>query len=83
MIFDQQFMNELAEQIAAKLRPVAGKAERWPELMSIETAAKYMDRSENSIRCLVESRVVPSCRIDRRVQIRRIDLDRVMERSTV
>ncbi len=81
MIFEQQFVDELADRIAAKLRP-APTVQRWPELMSIETAAKYLDRSENSIRCLVDAKLVPSCRIDRRVQIRRIDLDRLMERST-
>jgi excisionase family DNA binding protein len=80
-MFERQFVDELAERIAAKLRPPA-TVDRWPELMSIETAAKYLDRSENSIRCLVEAKLVPSCRIDRRVQIRRLDLDRLMERST-
>jgi excisionase family DNA binding protein len=81
-MFERQFVDALAEQIAAKLRPTAAKSERWPELMSIETAAKYLDRSEHSIRCLIESKTLPACRIDRRVQVRRIDLDRVMERST-
>lgn len=80
-MFERQFVDELAERIAEKLRPAAS-SQRWPELMSIETAAKYLDRSENSIRCLVESKMLPSCRIDRRVQIRRVDLDRLMERST-
>lgn len=34
------------------------------------------------IRHLLEARLLPSCRIDRRVQIRRIDIDRLMERHT-
>jgi hypothetical protein len=45
--------------------------------MSIETAAEYMAREPGGVRHLLEAKLLPSCRIDRRVQIRRVDIDRL------
>lgn len=66
--------------MAARLPKAAGQ--RWPELMSIEIAAEYMGREPGGVRHLLDAKLLPSCRIDRRVQIRRVDIDRLMERHT-
>lgn len=79
-MFDREFINEIATAVAARLPKAPSK--RWPELMSIEIAAEYMGREPGGIRHLLETKLLPSCRIDRRVQIRRIDIDRLVERHT-
>jgi hypothetical protein len=82
-VFDESFIKQLAValsvEMAQKVKPLA---RQWPELMSIETAALYMDRTPDGIRHLIEAKLLPTCRIDRRVQVRRVDLDRLMERNT-
>jgi hypothetical protein len=79
-VFDEAFIEQLAAAVAAKLpKPPSG---RWPELMSIKDAAEYMGRSEGGIRHLIEAGLLPVCKIDARVQIRRVDMDRVIERHT-
>ncbi len=79
-MFDREFINEIASAVAARLPKPSNQ--RWPELMSIETAAEYMGREPGGVRHLLEAKLLPSCRIDRRVQIRRVDIDRLMERHT-
>lgn len=82
-VFDETFIKELAVAISVEMTQKAKAAPRqWPELMNIETAALYMDRTPDGIRHLIEGKFLPTCRIDRRVQIRRVDLDRLMERNT-
>jgi hypothetical protein len=82
-IFDETFIKQLALALSAELAQKAKSSPRhWPELMNIETAALYLDRSPDAIRHLIEAKLLPSCRLDRRVQIRRVDLDRLMERHT-
>ncbi len=82
-MFEQQFVDQIARAVALELRKMkTNQPERWPEVMSIETAAKYLDRTPEGIRHLIDAREVPTFRIDRRVQLRRVDLDRLVERHT-
>lgn len=82
-IFDETFIKQLAVALSVELTLKAKSAPRqWPELMNLETAALYMDRSPDAIRHLIEDKLLPVCRIDRRVQVRRVDLYRLMERHT-
>jgi excisionase family DNA binding protein len=82
-MFDQTTLDQLADAIAKRLRSAAAKQpERWPELMTIETAARYMDRTPSAIQNMIEAKMIPVCRLDRRVQLRRADLDRIIERKT-
>lgn len=77
-MFDEALIEQLAVAVAAKIpRPVHGRS---PELMSIKCAAEYMGRPEGGIRHLIETKVLTTCKIDRRTQIRRVDIDRVIER---
>jgi hypothetical protein len=79
-MLDEVFIERLAAAVAAKMPRPTGV--RWPELMSIKVAAEYMGRPEGGIRHLIATKVLPTCRIDRRTQIRRVDIDRVIERHT-
>ena len=80
-VFDETFIKQLAVALSVELAQKAkASPPHWPELMNIETAALYLDRSPDAIRHLIEAKLLPACRIDRRVQIRRVDLDRLMER---
>jgi excisionase family DNA binding protein len=83
-MFDEATLDQLAAAIAKRLRAATPKQpERWPELMTIETAAHYIDRTSSAIQNLIEAKAIPVCRLDRRVQIRRADLDRMIERKTI
>jgi hypothetical protein len=76
-------IDALAEAIAKKLaRNAQPPARRWPEVMNVETAAEYMDRSPDAIRHLVRLKVLPATKIDHRLQLRRVDIDRVAERNS-
>lgn len=52
-------------------------------LLSIDEAAIYLGRTSGAIRELVFKGKVPAVKIDRRVQIDRQDLDRLIEKSKV
>ncbi len=83
-MFDEATLNQLADAIAKCLRAAEAKQpERWPELMTIETAAIYIDRAPSAIQKLIDAKAIPVCRLDRRVQLRRADLDRIIDRKPV
>jgi len=69
----------LAEALTERLKT---RRQEWPELMSKETAADYIDRTTPAIDALIKKRVIPVCNIDGRTQIRRKDLDRLIEKRT-
>lgn len=82
-MFDEPTVKQLAVAIAAELKHGREIPTQWPEIMSVETAARYMDRSVEGVRNLVKTKVLPATRIDNRLQIRRLDIDRLAERKTV
>lgn len=71
--------DRVADAVAERLK---FRRQEWPELMSKETAAEYIDRTVPAIDGLIKKRVIPVCNIDGRTQIRRKDLDRLIERKT-
>lgn len=82
-MFEQAFIEKLAAAVAVALRIEKAKApERWPEIMSMETAALYIDRTSEAVRHLLSAGEIPTCKYDRRVHVRRVDLDRWAERHT-
>jgi excisionase family DNA binding protein len=52
-------------------------------LLSVTEAAEYLGRTPWGIRGLIDNGKIPVVRIDRRVQIDRHDLDRIIEMSKV
>lgn len=82
-MFDQATLDQIADALARRLKAEKAKQpERWPELMSVDTAARYIDRSVSAVRHMIDTKMLPTCQIDRRVQIRRVDIDRLIERKT-
>jgi excisionase family DNA binding protein len=75
--------QRIAERVVTLLQEHKFKieAKRWPEIMGVETAAQYMDRTVSAVRNLVQDGVLPATKGDGRLQIRRIDIDRWAEKS--
>ena len=49
-------------------------------LLSVPEAAEYLGRTPWAVRGLIDNGKLPVVRLDRRVQIDRLDLDRLIER---
>jgi excisionase family DNA binding protein len=52
-------------------------------LLNVPEAAEYIGRTEEAFRQMIHRGKIPVVRIDRRVQIDRTDLDRLIERNKV
>ena len=52
-------------------------------LLSVPEAADYLGRTVWAVRGLIDNGKLPAVRLDRRVQIDRLDLDRLIERCKV
>ena len=61
---------ELLEQRKFKI-----EARRWPEVMDLETASEYMCRTIPAVRNLIRTGQIPAMRGDRKVQLRKCDID--------
>jgi helix-turn-helix protein len=55
---------------------------RWPEILDLETAAEYMCRTVQAVRNLVRTGQIPAMRGDRKVQLRKCDIDAWAARMT-
>ena len=78
---DQLFMSPLieaiAEQVAIRVKgELESKGVVQPRLLNVKQAAIYLGRTEDGIRHLQVSGVIPVVRIDSRVQFDIKDLDR-------
>jgi excisionase family DNA binding protein len=71
----EQLVAELVE--AEFARREALRADEWPEWMSVDTAARYLDCSPERVRKLIARRTLPFCQDapGARVFLRRSDLD--------
>lgn len=80
---DDSIEQRIAERVVSLLKQEKFKieAKRWPEIMSVETAAEYMDRTVSAVRNLVQSGAIPPSKVDSRLQLRRVDIDRWAENS--
>jgi hypothetical protein len=72
MITSKQ-ITELAAQISTQIQ--------WPEVMDLETAGRYMGRGPEAIRHFVRKRLIPRVGIDSKIQVRKADLDKLVEKS--
>jgi excisionase family DNA binding protein len=52
-----------------------------PRLLSIDQAAQYLGRTRDSVEHLIAADKIPAVRIDRRVFVDVIDLDKLIEAS--
>lgn len=71
----EQLVDERVEQQLATTTD--GHADMWPEWMSVETAARYLDVSEERVRKLKDRRAIPYYQEGRgcRLFLRRSELD--------
>lgn len=81
--------DRITKIVLAKLQEFIRPQTPWPELMSLETAAEYIDRlkkdgtgSVEAIRLLIRKKLIPTTKIDDRVQVRKADIDKLIERKT-
>lgn len=63
--------------------PQAKTASIGKRLLSVPEAAEYLGRTPWGIRGLIDNGKIPVVRFDRRVQIDRLDLDRIIEMNKV
>jgi hypothetical protein len=76
--------QRIAERVVALLEAKRFKVEqkRWAEIMDLETAAEYMCRTVQAVRNLVRTGQIPAMRGDRKVQLRKCDIDAWAARMT-
>jgi excisionase family DNA binding protein len=82
--FPPEFVEAVAECVAVQLgrQEARPQVADWPEYMSVKTAARYLDLTEDAVRKLYERDEVPvyqeapGCR----VRFRRSDIDAYMAR---
>ncbi len=84
-MFDQAFINGLADQLAATLLPKLAesgdRAKVLPRLFSVKDAARYIGRSENALRILIHRKEVPAIHGGSRVHLDRRDLDHWIDKN--
>jgi excisionase family DNA binding protein len=79
--FLKQMESAMLQQAAMLSGPVT--ALQWPEVMTMKTAAKYMDRSPAAIRRLIRLRELPAIKGDRKLQVRKSAIDEWAGRNEV
>lgn len=70
-----EFIDKLADAVAAKLALRIEQPEQWPEWMSVPTAARYLDCGEHRLYKLAERGQIPHVRDGARVFFERQALD--------
>lgn len=79
-IFEQQFINRLADAIAERIcRAPAGASKR---LFTIPEAAEYIGRSPKAVECLIQRGTIPVTKLDGKRQVDRAALDRLISDRT-
>jgi hypothetical protein len=72
-------LERLAERVVEKLderrKPVT------PRLMDLETCGKYLGRSLSAIQHLVKKGLLPVTKLDGKLQIDRVVLDKLIEKN--
>jgi excisionase family DNA binding protein len=78
----EAIVDAIADRVAERLRGhdyESGSIR--PRLLSIEQAAQYLGRTRDSVEHLIAADKIPAVRIDRRVFVDVIDLDKLIEAS--
>jgi hypothetical protein len=75
----RQIIEQLTPLLESFARPVAGVQQR---LFDIPQSAVYLGRSEQAVRLLIHRRKLPATKIDGKVQIDRVALDKLIGHCT-
>ncbi len=70
--------DAIADRVLARLEPHLRSHNSDTRLLTVERAAEYLGRSAHSVRHLCGTGKLPVVRIDGRVFLDRLDLDRVI-----
>jgi hypothetical protein len=77
-----QALEIFADLVAERLRPQFQLAPGVrPRLLSVEDAAVYLGRSVHSVRHLIAAKKLPVVKMDQRLFIDLVDLDRIISES--
>lgn len=80
-IFEELFsalVERIAAEVADRLRETPAPARR---LLSVEDAARYLNRTANAVRCMEKSGKLPVVRVDGRVQFDVQDLCKLIDQN--
>jgi len=78
-------VSAIADEVIRKLTPKLAAATPnviLPALLTVNEAAAYLGRTEQSVQHLIFQRALPVVRIGRRVHLRRGDLDHWIDENT-
>jgi excisionase family DNA binding protein len=75
-VFEQGFIDKLAEAVAAKMITLGVVA---PRLMSLEQAASYLGMTVDALRYKATTRQIQGVKADKKWRFDKIDLDRWIE----
>jgi excisionase family DNA binding protein len=78
-IFDQVFIDSMAEAVAKKLPNRAAETKR---LFTLEEAAQYIGRTQKAVERLIERGVIPVTKLDGKRQVDRAVLDKLISDRT-
>jgi hypothetical protein len=85
--FSDLLISSLAEQVSAKILlqipSEKSQSQAWPEMMTLKTAGRYMDRSPEAVRRLIRLREIPAIKGDRKLQVRKAAIDAWAARNEV
>lgn len=81
---EDMIANQIAERVVAMLeqKKFCVEQKHWPEVLEWEPAAEYMSRTVPAIRNLIRTGQIPAMRRDRKVQLRKCDIDAWAARMT-
>ena len=81
MLLDDKELEQFADRVAEKLN-LRKPPSLVPRLMDIAATAVYMGRSVSGVTHLVKKGLLPITKLDGKIQIDRIALDRLIVEST-
>jgi excisionase family DNA binding protein len=74
-IFFEQFMERMADLVAARVGTNRGSAKR---LMTVAEAAEYIGRSRRAVEAMIARGTIPVTKLDGRCQVDRLALDQMI-----
>jgi excisionase family DNA binding protein len=76
-MFDTETINQIAEAIICKMTEAQAPArKRW---LTVDGAAEHLGRTRRAVEHLIARGVIPVTRLDGKIQLDRLALDKIME----
>jgi hypothetical protein len=75
--------DAIADRVIARLREThpSSQVKPTPRLLDVKSAADYLSRTPKAVRRLIDSGKLPVVRMDSRIYLDSVDLDRVIQAS--